>query len=667
MKYYVSCSIDRTGNGTLEKPFRTIGEAADIAEAGDEVIVMPGVYREYVDPKYSGKKNARIIYRSYEKGKAIISGAEPIKDWEKFNGNVWRTQISNQRFGKYNPYTVLVEGDWNYNFIPIHTGEVYLNGKSMYETDRIEDVLNPEIYNASWTPQESVYKWYTEQKDDNTVIYANFQGVNPNEQNVEINVRRNCFFPDRTGINYITVTGFVLKQAATTWAPPTAYQDGLIGPHWSKGWIIEDCEISDSKCCGISLGKYLQPENENKWSHKRLKTGAQTEREVVCQAVNEGWSEEKVGSHIIRNCEIHDCEQAGIAGHMGGVFSLIENNHIHHINNKQQIQGGEIAGIKIHAAIDTILRKNHIHHCTRGMWLDWQAQGSRVTQNLFHDNLIPETSDIMAPLAVGEDLFVEVSHGPTLIDNNIFLTTYAAKLATQGCAFVHNLICGAFTSVGWGTDNHNNSPTGLGPRYTPYHVPHSTQIAGFMSILHGDDRFYNNIFIQNSAPKKISDYWIGAYHEMNNIAGTGAFVGYPTAKEYFAQFFNAEDVGRRESRSKYYTKLPVYTGGNAFFNGAKPNEHEENYREVEERIRISLKEDNGKYYLETNLFEYMPEFETKMITTETLGEAFEPEQRFENSDGTDLTIDFDYFGNKRGRNPKTGAFETKQNGCIRVL
>ena len=30
--------------------------------------------------------------------------------------------------------------------------------------------------------------------------------------------------------------------------------------------------------------------------------------------------------------------------------------------------------------------RNHIHHCTRGMWLDWQAQETRVTCNLMHDN-----------------------------------------------------------------------------------------------------------------------------------------------------------------------------------------------------------------------------------------------------------------------------------------
>ena len=69
-----------------------------------------------------------------------------------------------------------------------------------------------------------------------TVIYGNFQGKDPNAENVEINVRRECFMPSETGIGYISVSGFNINKAATTWRAPAAYQDGMIGPHWSKGW-----------------------------------------------------------------------------------------------------------------------------------------------------------------------------------------------------------------------------------------------------------------------------------------------------------------------------------------------------------------------------------------------------------------------------------------------
>lgn len=354
MIYYVSATADRAGNGTKEKPFKTINAAARVACPGDEIVVAPGLYRENVNPVNSGTKEHPIVYRSEVMGQAIITGAEPAKKWSHYENQTWKLVIPNGFFGDYNPYVIKVSGDWFYA-ASVHTGEVYLNGKSMYEAATLVEVLSPEPYAASWRPEESLYKWYTEQDGNNTVIYANFQGANPNDNNVEINVRRNCFWPRKTKVNYITVSGFTMRQAATTWAPPTAFQDGLIGPNWSKGWVIEDCVISDSKCVGISLGKYLQPNNENKWTLKRFKQGTQTERDAVCQAQYEGWNKENIGSHIVRRCHIYNCEQAGIAGHLGCVFSLIEDNHIHHINTKQQIVGAEIAGIKLHAAIDTNL------------------------------------------------------------------------------------------------------------------------------------------------------------------------------------------------------------------------------------------------------------------------------------------------------------------------
>ena len=46
MKYFVSANAVRGGDGSKERPFQTITEAANIAVAGDEVIVAPGVYRE---------------------------------------------------------------------------------------------------------------------------------------------------------------------------------------------------------------------------------------------------------------------------------------------------------------------------------------------------------------------------------------------------------------------------------------------------------------------------------------------------------------------------------------------------------------------------------------------------------------------------------------------
>src|SRR6202035_4257088 len=97
--------------------------------------------------------------------------------------------------------------------------------------------------------------WHAEVSEDTTRIRANFQGTDPNAELVEDNVRRLVFYPVEHHIDYVTVRGCELAQAACPWTPPTADQPGLIGPNWAKGWIIEDNVIHDAKCSGVSLGK----------------------------------------------------------------------------------------------------------------------------------------------------------------------------------------------------------------------------------------------------------------------------------------------------------------------------------------------------------------------------------------------------------------------------
>ena len=662
MEYFVSAAARRSGDGSKEHPFKTISEAALLAKPGDTVNVGPGVYREYVDPARGGEPEQRITYRSQQPLAAVITGAEPLKDWKKHEGDTWVVRVGNGLFGDYNPYTVPVAGDWYFAPDPVHTGEVYLNGKAMYEVLSLEEVLDPKPFKQSWEPDEvTILKWYTEQDEEKneTVIYANFGGKDPNAENIEFNVRRNCFYPSAEGRGYITFSGFTVKQAATQWAPPTAYQDGMVGPHWSKGWIIEDCEIMQSRCSGITLGKYCQPNNDNKWTTKYTKDGTQTERDNIMQAQDEGWTKETVGSHIVRRCHIHDCGQTGIVGHLGGVFSIIEDNHIHHINNKQDLAGAEIGGIKMHAAIDVIYRRNHIHHCTRGLWLDWQAQGTRVTQNLFHDNTPPEGTDITPLLGLGEDIFIEVSHGPTLIDNNLLLSPCSCRISTQGMAFVHNLIAGSFTWVGAGVENNGAYlPT---PRYTPYHMKHRTEVAGFMTILHGDMRFYNNIFVQQKIRQDYVEHAqkYDTVSQYNFVCGTSVYEEYPNSKEYFKNFgpWSMED---ESGKDKYYEKLPVDYAGNVYLGGAKASSKDKDAFVNESEVSLSLTEQGGKVMLSTNLYDLLPEKENATISTAILGEAFEPEQRFEDPQGREIIFNEDYFGSHRSIHPLAGPFETKE-------
>ncbi len=78
--------------------------------------------------------------------------------------------------------------------------------------------------------------------------------------------------------------------------------------------------------------------------------------------------------------------------------------------------------------------------------------------------------------------------------------------------------------------------------------------------------------------------------------------------------------------------------------------------EKDHKVTVQLKEIGTGWTLETDLFEYLPETECRLISTEALGEAFEPEQKFENPDGTPILFQEDYFGVSCGMQPLPGPF-----------
>lgn len=638
--YHVSKVGKDSNSGTQAAPFLTIQQAADVLQPGDKVIVHGGEYREWVRPRNGGlHENCRITYEAAEGETVIIKGSERIQGWQRYQDTVWSVGIPNALFGKYNPYAVLIEGDWlvSPHRVPVCTGEVYLNGKSFYEAESLGDVLHPQkrVVSAheTWAnyeervlnPEQSIYQWWSQVKEECTVIYANFHGADPNKELVEVNVRKACFFPEKTGLNYITVRGFEMAQAATMWAPPTANQTGLLGTGWSKGWIIENNRIHDGKCSGISLGKEAST-GDNDFTKWGRKPGYQYQMEAVFRAKKQGWSKETIGTHIVRNNVIYDCGQNGIVGHMGGAFSEIYDNEIYNISVKREFYGHELGGIKLHAAIDTQIIHNYIHHCSLGIWLDWQAQGTRVSSNIFDKN--------------NRDFMIEVTHGPYVVDNNIFTAQFAMVNAAQGGAYLHNL-CGGFISSYPVLD-----------RATPYHYPHSTDLLGTAPVYGGDDRWYHNIFLGGDS---VREHY-----------GTEQYDGHTTSMEEYIADVRALGWGDVEQYQK--VKQPVYIHGNLYLAGAGGFALEQDSLHVEDNPHISIETLGREVYLHIHMPEEAFAMNGKVITSADLNMARIPEQRFENPDGTEMVIDRDMLGKERADKALPGPLQnlTPGENCVLV-
>jgi hypothetical protein len=169
-------------------------------------------------------------------------------------------------------------------------------------------------------------------------------------------------------------------------------------------------------------------------------------------------------------------------------------------------------------------------------------------------------------------------------------------------------------------------------RFTPYHLPHSTSIAGLSTIFSGDDRYYNNIFFgyQEKETKRDSRYNFG-------------LTGYNNAKQ------------------------PVWIEGNIYFNRARHFSREIIFTENPDfKPSLEITEEGSNVFVAFSLEDNPPVINTKPVNTAVLGKAKMPKAGFENPDGSPLAIDTDYFGKMRsGSNPSPGPFENPGKGTLR--
>jgi hypothetical protein len=78
------------------------------------------------------------------------------------------------------------------------------------------------------------------------------------------------------------------------------------------------------------------------------------------------------------------------------------------------------------------------------------------------------------------------------------------------------------------------------------------------------------------------------------------------------------------------------------------------YVDSKTEVTIGYEEKGGKIKLKTNLYDLIEKGDIpakavkgKLMKTEDIPPAFEPEENYENPDGTPITFDTDFFGTKR--------------------
>lgn len=555
MQIFVDINAASDGNGTQAHPYRHIQQAADVAVAGDIVNVLPGIYRETVNPRHSGTADKPIFYSATKQNQAVVTGAQRFTGWENVSGNVWKLEIPNRDFGDYNPYTVIADHTFD------HAGEVFMNNKALYEVDSLEKVMHPVKNELSRTADFSDHTWYTEQEsaEKATAVYANFQGQDPNRAKVELTVRESCFFPADEGIDHLIISGFAFTKAACRWASAD-YNKGLVGTNSGTGWKVVNCDLSHAKCSGLALGRN---------------------------------SQEPMGSlaaddpdrHQIKNNTIHDCGQTGIIGISGNPSPIIEHNNLFNINVRQNLLGNDVGAINLVPSLGAEISRNCIHDCTRGLFLGGHVAHTRIARNVFYNNALPNDFTVTAAnqqallAGLGEDIHIERSAGVTVVANNLLLSDCAVKLVSQGVLLIHNLINGS-------TEWLSSRPVGADDPY--YHRICDPAAAGQKTH---SSHFFNNIFIRKSLRKEVLKLLDIAHQQPtdgldNTVQGDGA------------KFYAARTAGQHDP-------ITPNKFGNFFLDDRLDD------------IQLNIKDTNEGLFMESNLADLLTEDTAQAISMET--------------------------------------------------
>src|ERR1035437_4857356 len=112
-EYHVSPEGSDANEGSKTRMLKTISAAALRAQPGDVITVHGGVYRERINPPRGGESDQkRIVYQAAKGEKVAIKGSEVVTGWERVQLDTWKATLPNNFFGKFNPYSDLIHGDW---------------------------------------------------------------------------------------------------------------------------------------------------------------------------------------------------------------------------------------------------------------------------------------------------------------------------------------------------------------------------------------------------------------------------------------------------------------------------------------------------------------------------------------------------------------------------
>ncbi len=316
--------------GTEDRPLATIAAAAGLVEAGDEVVIHGGVYREKVVVEADGTDKSPIIFRSAGTDRVIVTGADLLDEFEEVEietgANVFRVEWP-YRFITHTKNFTHPSDDWH--LLVGRAEQVFVHGYSLRQVLSRDKLSRGTFYVDIEARQ--LYIWSRDNRDLTTKRVEVEASVRPVICSVEG--------------DHVQLKGLTFRYAANSAQRAAVQLNGNNG-------LVEDCAFERANSIGATFRgsdcraiRCVFEENGQMGfgaggAHGLLVSGCVCRRNSL-KGYNRGW---EAGANKIALCRGLVIESSRFVGNQGnGIWFDIGNEDC--VVRNCYIAGNDNAGI----------------------------------------------------------------------------------------------------------------------------------------------------------------------------------------------------------------------------------------------------------------------------------------------------------------------------------